>query len=158
MQHKYTINQLLLCVGGRVQLQVYHMWDQRCFLTETDCYNFKLMFLSNTTHNLTILIRHLVWTSKNGKIEPDGQVNVWHSSWLVVVTHIGGGGAVAVIVCTHQELGGEKLWFILSIRGQGEILSSPYGARGDIVISLVLTPLTTAWVQYLIEQIFLKWY
>ena len=88
LQHKYPINQLLLCVGGGVQLQVYHMWDQRCFLTETDCYNFKLMFLSNTTHNLTILIRHLVWTSKNGKIEPDGQVNVWHSSWLVVVTHI----------------------------------------------------------------------
>ena len=32
--------------------------------------------------------------------------------WVLVVllvTHIGGGGAVAVIVCTHQELGGEKL-------------------------------------------------
>ena len=27
----------------------------------------------------------------------------------VLVTHIGGGGVVAVIVCTDQELGGEKL-------------------------------------------------
>ena len=41
---------------GWVQLQVYHMWDRCCFVTGTDCYNFGLMFLSNTTHNLTIPI------------------------------------------------------------------------------------------------------